>query len=116
MSAPALIAVVTTVASAAEAEAIATALVESRLAACVQVEAIDSVYRWQGRVERAAEHRVVAKALRERYEAIAAAIRARHSHELPAIWSVAVDRADPAYARWVAVESAAAGVADVSGS
>ena len=57
MSAP--IAVVTTVARLEDAQAMARALVERRLAACAQIERIESVYRWQGAVQQEPEYRVL---------------------------------------------------------
>lgn len=97
-----LLAVYTTVGSRDEALRIAEAVVEQRLAACVQVEAIDSVYRWQGALQREAEHRLLLKTTEARYPALEAAIRALHPYALPAIYAVAVAQADAAYAAWVA--------------
>ena len=94
--------VVTTVGQLDEARALARALVELRLAACAQIEPIESLYRWQGAVEQASEVRVLFKIRPELYEQVEAAIRERHPYELPAIHAIASDRAEPAYARWVA--------------
>ncbi len=100
----ATIAVVTTVASRDDALRIASALVERRLAACVQVSAIDSVYRWQGAVQHDAEQRLVIKTVASRYAAVEAALREMHPYELPQIVALAFDRVLPAYAQWVAGE------------
>lgn len=93
--------VVTTVGTRDDALALAHALVEARLAACVQIEAIDSVYRWQGAVHAEPEFRVLAKTVRARYAEVEAAIRARHPYELPAIHALPTVAAEPAYAAWV---------------
>ena len=88
------------------AETLATALVELRLAACVNVLApCRSVYRWQGAVESAAEVPLLIKTSGERYAALEAEIRARHPYELPEIIALPVDRGLPAYLQWLADET-----------
>lgn len=98
MSAIALVA--TSVATRADAEAMADALVGEGLAACVQLAAVASTYRWQGAVECAEEWRVV-KTTTLAAAAAAARIAALHAYELPEIMTHAVDAA-PGYAAWVA--------------
>lgn len=84
------------------AETLATALVELRLAACVNILApCRSVYRWQGAVESAAEVPLLIKTSGERYAALEAEIRARHPYELPEIVALPIDRGLPAYLRWL---------------
>ena len=95
------IAVVTTIGTREEALALARALVERRLAACAQVSAIESVYRWQGAVQHEPEWRVLVKTTDARYAAVEAAIRALHSYALPAIHALAFEQIEPAYAAWV---------------
>ncbi|MDX9885913.1 divalent-cation tolerance protein CutA [Thauera sp.] len=88
------------------ATALAAALVEARLVACVNVlAACTSVYRWQGVVETASEVPVLMKTTLARYAALEAAIRARHPYELPEIVAVPVERGLPAYLDWVAAET-----------
>jgi periplasmic divalent cation tolerance protein len=99
-----LLAVVTTVANREQAQALARALVDDRLAACVQISAIESVYRWEGAVQQDPEYRVVAKTVDTRWPAIEAAIRDRHPYALPQIVAFALDPVHPAYAQWVASE------------
>ena len=90
----------------ASAAALAAALVEARLVACVNVlAACTSVYRWQGAVETASEVPVLMKTTLARYAALEAAIRARHPYELPEIVAVPVDHGLPAYLDWVAAET-----------
>jgi len=93
--------VVTTVGSAEQARALARAMVEQRLAACAQISAIESLYRWQGAVEHAPEWRVLFKTRADGYAALEAAIRARHPYELPAIHAIATQQAHAPYAEWV---------------
>ena len=96
------IAVVTTVGNRAEAQRIARALVERRLAACAQISEIESFYIWKGAVQNEPEFRVLFKTVRERYGAVEAAIRELHSYELPAIHAYAFERVLPAYETWIA--------------
>lgn len=99
---PALL-VVTHCPDQATAEALATALVESRLAACVNLLApCRSIYRWQGTIEAANEVPLLVKTTRARYAALEAEIRARHPYELPEIVALAIDRGLPAYLQWLA--------------
>jgi len=95
------IAVVTTVATRAEAQAMAQALVQQRLAACAQISPIESVYRWQGQVQHESECRVVFKTTRERYDQVERAIRALHGYELPAIHAVRFDAIYAPYGEWI---------------
>ena len=70
----------------ASAHALARALVEERLAACVTVGApVDSLYHWRGEIETAQEVPVVIKTRAGRYTAVEAAIVAHHPYELPEI-------------------------------
>ena len=88
------------------AERLAGALVEQRVAACVNILApCGSVYRWQGAVQREEEHPVLIKTTAERYPALEAAIRAAHPYELPEIIAVPIERGLPAYLAWVDAET-----------
>ena len=82
---------------------IARALVEERLAACVNVlPGLQSVYRWQGQIQRDTEVLLLIKTTRARYPALQARLPQLHPYELPEL--VAVEAADglPAYLHWVA--------------
>jgi periplasmic divalent cation tolerance protein len=96
-----VIAVITTVGDKKEAHRMAHALVEAGLAACAQIEKIDSVYAWKGAIENGKEYRVLFKTTEARYEAVESAIRDMHSYELPAIYAVAVERIFAPYAEWI---------------
>ena len=88
---------------AACAERIATALVDERLAACVNiVPGLHSVYRWQGAVEHAGEVLLLIKTTRARYPALQARLPQLHPHELPELVAVESNDGLPAYLRWVA--------------
>jgi periplasmic divalent cation tolerance protein len=99
--------VLTTTARRDEAEKIGRALVERRLAACVQIVGpITSVYRWPGQIETAEEWQCWAKSRRERYPQIEAAIRGLHPYELPEILALGVLDGSPAYLAWLEAETA----------
>ena len=105
---PALLVLVTCPPAAAA--ALATALVEARLAACVNLlPGLTSVYRWQGAVEQAGETLLIAKTTAERYPALQAAVRAAHPHELPEIVAVTIADGLPAYLQWLAEAVAPSG-------
>lgn len=92
----------TTASSAAEAEQIAAALVEGRLAACVHIAGpIQSVYRWQGAVERSEEWTCTIKTRSDRFEAVAAAINEIHSYDCPQLIAFALEQLSEAYGRWM---------------
>jgi periplasmic divalent cation tolerance protein len=94
--------VLTNCPDAASARRIALALVEQRLAACVnQLAPVQSVYRWQGAIEDAAEVPLLIKCTRARYPAVEAAIRELHPYRVPEIvaWPVAAGYGP--YLRWV---------------
>jgi periplasmic divalent cation tolerance protein len=81
---------------------IAEALVERRLAACVNViPGVTSVYQWEGRCERGEEHLLLIKTGAALYPALEEAIRALHSYELPEVIAVPIDRGLPDYLAWI---------------
>src|SRR5436305_13564155 len=83
--------VLTQVPDQAAARSLAQALVEARLAACVNVgAAVDSLYHWRGQIETAAEVPVIIKTHRSRYAELETAIRERHPYELPEIIAVPI--------------------------
>ena len=90
----------------AAAERLADALIEKRVAACVNILApCGSVYRWKGAVQHDEEHPVLIKTTAERYPALETAIRAVHPYELPEIIAVPIERGLPAYLAWVDAET-----------
>ena len=89
-------------ADAEEANRIATALVEERLAACCNILApVDSVYRWEGKLEHAREVPVVAKTTLERSDALIARVKALHRYDVPAITITTIAALPEDYARWI---------------
>jgi periplasmic divalent cation tolerance protein len=96
-----LILILTTMPDDDRAAGLARTLVEERLAACVNVLGpMTSTYRWQGRIEVAAERQVVMKTTRAKLVGLEARLRALHPYDLPEF--VVIDAAgSEAYARWV---------------
>jgi periplasmic divalent cation tolerance protein len=93
----------------ATARRIAEALVAEGLAACVNVmPAVHSVYRWQGRVERADETLLLAKTTAARFPALRDRIAALHPYELPEVVAVEIAAGLPAYLAWIAAQTSAA--------
>lgn len=108
MTSPLPLLVVTTVGTHDDARRLARELVDLKLAACAQVEPIESTYRWKGTVASEPEYRVMFKTTEALYERVEAALRERHPYELPAIHAVLTVRAETAYAQWVASQGEAA--------
>jgi periplasmic divalent cation tolerance protein len=85
-----------------EARKIAHALVERRLAACVNiVPGVESVYRWQGKLDTAAEWLLVMKTTAEAFPALHDALRELHSYEVPECLMLTVEDGDTAYLEWI---------------
>jgi len=84
------------------ATAIAQALVDERLAACVnQLPGVRSTYRWQGKVEHADEVLLLIKTTSDRLAALSARVQALHPYELPEVIAVEARGGLPAYLDWV---------------
>jgi periplasmic divalent cation tolerance protein len=84
------------------AEALARALVESRVAACVSIgAAVGSLYHWRGQIEMAQEVPVIVKTCTDAYSAVEKAIRDGHPYELPEIIAVPIADGLPAYLDWI---------------
>ena len=98
--------VLTNLADMASARLLAQALVEQRLAACVNMlPAVQSIYRWNDVIEEAAEVTLLIKTTTARYEELEQAIRALHPYELPEVIAVPVSAGSSAYLGWIAQET-----------
>ncbi|MBU4199598.1 MAG: divalent-cation tolerance protein CutA [Verrucomicrobia bacterium] len=100
-----LVIVNTTVASKAEAQKLAGAIIKSRLAACVQFMPIHSIYRWKGRVESAPEYLVLAKTRAALAAPLMAFIKRHHPYEVPEILVTPITAAYGKYHEWVETET-----------
>lgn len=97
--------VLMTASNAEEAERIAEALLNSRLAACVQIlPKIQSIYRWKGEVARDTEVLLLAKTTRAKFDELEKAVRAIHSYETPEIIALPVTAASEPYLKWLISE------------
>ncbi len=95
--------VLTTAGSKEEARKIARALVERRLAACVNVvPQIESIYRWEGKVEEAQEWLLVIKTTGSAYEGVRDAIKELHSYQVPECICISIEDGSPDYLNWIA--------------
>ena len=96
-----ILSLVTTVGSEHDARRLAAALLERRLAACVQLDrGVESHYRWEGKVCTDTEVRLTVKSTPQRLADLEAFFEAEHPYDLPQLlWQV--DQASVAYAAWV---------------
>ena len=99
---PQVAVVLVTCASMREARRVAGALVTQRAAACVNfVPNIHSIFRWQGRVDRASETLLIIKTLASRFTAVRRIVRQFHSYDVPEILALPVRQGSPPYLAWV---------------
>jgi periplasmic divalent cation tolerance protein len=101
--------VYTTYPSLVEAEKAGRSLVESRLAACVNIlPGMVSLYRWQGKIERADEVVMIVKTRPELAERVKAEVAASHPYEVPAILFLPTEGGGEPYIDWILAETAQA--------
>lgn len=93
--------VLTTTATAAEAEAIAEGLLAEKLAACVQILEIRSRYLWQGAVQREPEQLLLIKTRAALFELVRGKIRTLHSYDTPEIVALPITAGDADYLAWI---------------
>ncbi|MBK6957068.1 MAG: divalent-cation tolerance protein CutA [Nitrosomonas sp.] len=86
--------------------ALAEALIDQHLAACVNVlSPCTSIYRWQGTVESVDEIPILIKTLRQHYDRVEQLIKIMHPYELPEVIMVPILNGLPAYLQWIANET-----------
>lgn len=97
------IVVLVTCSSPAEARRIARAVVDARLAACVNIlpGAVTSIYRWKGKVESAKERLLLIKTSRKRLTKLRAAVERLHSYDVPEFIALPIAAGSPAYLDWI---------------
>ncbi len=93
--------VLTTTPNREEARNLARGLVHERLAACVQLLDIESVYWWENAVQQDAEVLLLIKTLCERYEEVEHYIKAHHSYEVPEILQIPTTAGYTGYIEWL---------------
>jgi periplasmic divalent cation tolerance protein len=93
---------ITTTGSEQEARDLAHALVDEKLAACVNIlPGVESIYRWRGAVESAGECMLLIKTTAARLEAVEATVKQLHSYELPEFLVLAPESGSVGYLAWV---------------
>ena len=99
---PDYVIVLTTLPGDADGRAFGRLLVEERLAACVNLlPQMESVYRWEGRVEQDSERQVIVKTARERVPALWERIRELHPYETPEFVVLSIVDGSDSYLRWI---------------
>ena len=95
--------VLVTCANGAEAKRIARVVVEGRLAACVNIlsGAVNSIYRWKGKVESAREKLLIIKTSRKRLAKLQAAVMRLHSYDVPEFIALPIVAGSRAYLAWL---------------
>jgi periplasmic divalent cation tolerance protein len=87
----------------ADASALARALVEERLAACVNLlPPMESVFRWDGKVDRESERQLLIKTTRDRVAALWERIRELHPYDVPEFIVLPIVDGNAAYLKWIA--------------
>ncbi len=98
--------VYTTYPSLVEAEQAGGLLVEKGLAACVNIlPGMRSIYRWEGKIEKAEEVVMIIKTVAANKEAVAAEVKRLHSYDTPAILFLPTQGGDADYVNWIVAES-----------
>lgn len=93
--------VLVTAGSRAEAEAIATSLVQSQLAACVSLLPIYSIYTWQGELHKEEEWQLLIKTDLAQFSTLETKIRELHSYEVPEIIVIPIVAGSQPYLKWI---------------
>jgi len=94
--------VLTTAESQNQARRIADALIERRLAACVNiVSGVQSIYRWKGKAEEADEWLMWIKTTAAAFERVCDTIKELHSYELPECMCLVIEDGSPEYLKWI---------------
>ncbi len=97
--------VTTTIDTDEHAQELVTAIINERLAACVQKLPIESMYRWKGKVESEREHLLHAKTRADLADELCTFIKSRHPYEVPEIIVTPITGGLPEYLQWIADET-----------
>lgn len=95
----------TTCESRLDADKIANALVEARLAACVNIVPVSSIYRWKGKVEHAEELLLLIKTRRPLFGKLRAALERLHPYDVPELIALPIADGLEAYLDWIEKET-----------
>jgi len=94
-----MIQIQTTVGKKKDAESIAETLVKNKIAACVQILPLNSVYRWKGKIEKAKEFLLLIKG--KDFKKIERALKKLHPYDIPEIIQVKITKANKSYSNWI---------------
>ena len=84
-----------------EAREIGRVLVGERLAACVNIHPIKSVYRWEGEIEEADEVALLVKTRAHLIDMVVSRVREMHSYEVPCVISLPIEKGYPDFLKWI---------------
>ena len=90
-----------TTSSPEEAKAIATSLIEAKLAACVNITSVDSFYTWEEQINSEREWQLAIKTDLEKFEQLSVKIQELHSYEVPEIIALPIIAGSPTYLDWL---------------
>lgn len=95
-----------TAANAQEAEKIGAVLVKKRLAACVNILGqCNSLFWWQGEVQKEQEVSFVAKTAEDKLQALTEEVKALHSYEVPCVVALPLEQGNPDFLKWIVSET-----------
>ncbi len=84
-----------------EARKIGRTLVDEKLAACVNILPIKSIYRWEGEIQEEGEAAMLVKTKAELADKVIERVKELHSYEVPCIVSFSIDKGNPDYLKWI---------------
>lgn len=84
-----------------EANVIGKALVEEKLAACVNIHPIRSIFRWQGEINQEDEMAILAKTRAELVDEVMSRVKELHSYEVPCIVVLPLEKGNPDFLEWI---------------
>ena len=93
--------VLVTVSSPSEAEAIATILIEEKLAACINIFPVQSIYQWEGNIQQESEFQLVIKTNLAKFSELSSRIQEIHSYEVPEIIALPIVSGSESYLSWL---------------
>lgn len=84
-----------------EAQKIASGLIKKKLAACVNIAKVDSIFFWEGKVRKSKESLLIIKSTKAKFPQLARTVKSLHSYDLPEIIALPVIAGDKPYLRWI---------------
>jgi periplasmic divalent cation tolerance protein len=93
--------VLVTVASQSDATAIATILIEEKLAACINVFPVKSIYQWEGNIQQESEFQLIIKTNLAKFAELSSRIQEIHSYEVPEIIALPIVSGSESYLGWL---------------